>query len=113
MIIRITEEKQEKFLNHWYNPTSEEEFTLLTRLDFVASWETVEYETNTRILVFKSDDKVVSFSVFDVLKASESEWTAWKLLNHQQSCSFGNMICNNYGEKVGNDVLSMLNWKED
>ena len=113
MIIRITEEKQEKFLNHGYNPTSEEEFTLLTRLDFVASWETVEYETNTRILVFKSDDKVVSFSVFDVLKASESEWTTWKLLNHQQSCSFGNLLRNNYGEKAASDVLSMLNWKED
>lgn len=113
MIIRITEDRQDKFLNHGYNPASEEEFTLLTRLDFMSTWETVEYETNTKILVFKSDDKVVSFNVFDVLKASESEWFTLKLLNQQQSCSFGNLILNNYGENVGNDILSMLNWKED
>ena len=113
MIIRITEERQEKFLNNGYKPASEEEFTLLTHLDFVASWETVEYETNTKILVFKSDDEIISFSVFDVLKASEREWHTWNLLNHQQASVFSNLLRNNYGEKVANDVLSMLNWKED
>lgn len=113
MRVIITEEKQKTFLSHGYKPSSEEEFTLLIHLDFMDSWETVEYETNTKLLVFKSDEEIISFSVFDVLKASEREWHTWKLLNHRQADYFANLVCNNYGKDVGDDILAVLNWKED